>query len=329
MGRPGVADRCAKGGSAVAEALGCVRCRADRAAGRLRYLAARRGWGPRQLRASAGGCARTVGAVLKAARRRRLGHEPVTTGVEGETVWQVPPMSLPASAASSGALAGSDAVALFVERAARRAPLHPERRQRRVGCPRVRGRGRLAARHRARGGTAADAVGRADRERSGAALPAAQRRTRTATQRQQTLRASVQWSHEPVARRACCCAGCRCSRADSRSRPPSRSVPSTPSSGTDCRPARVPGRPVARAGLRAGLRDALPPAGDDAPVRSRAVGRSRRDESLAARHRDAFLGLAEQAGPHLETGRQREWLALLDADAANLTTAIEHSLRPT
>ena len=49
--------------------------------------------------------------------------------------------------------------------------------------------------------------------------------------------------------------------------------------------------------------------------------------SLRARHRDAFLDLAERAGPQLETGRQREWLALLDAEAANLMAAIEHALR--
>ena len=49
--------------------------------------------------------------------------------------------------------------------------------------------------------------------------------------------------------------------------------------------------------------------------------------SLRARHRDAFLDLAERAGPQLETGRQREWLALLDPEAANLVAAIEHALR--
>jgi predicted ATPase/DNA-binding CsgD family transcriptional regulator len=50
-------------------------------------------------------------------------------------------------------------------------------------------------------------------------------------------------------------------------------------------------------------------------------------DSLRDRHRDAFLGLAEQAGPQLETGRQRECLELLDPDAANLAAAIDRALR--
>jgi predicted ATPase/DNA-binding CsgD family transcriptional regulator len=48
--------------------------------------------------------------------------------------------------------------------------------------------------------------------------------------------------------------------------------------------------------------------------------------SIRARHRDHFLALAEQAGPHLETGRQLEFLQLLDPEAANLATAIEFAL---
>ena len=112
-------------GAAVAEALG-VRPLPGQTElhAAWAYLAARRGLvvldNCEHLLA---GCAETVGALLKAApavvvlatSRSRL-------GVEGEIVWQVPPMSLPASAASSGALAGSDAVALFVERAGQARP---------------------------------------------------------------------------------------------------------------------------------------------------------------------------------------------------------------
>ena len=50
------------------------------------------------------------------------------------------------------------------------------------------------------------------------------------------------------------------------------------------------------------------------------------EEAVRARHRDHFLALAEEAGPHLETGRQREWLELLDPEAANLAAAIEYAL---
>ena len=112
-------------GAAVAEALG-VRPLPGQTEleAACAYLAARRGLvvldNCEHLLA---GCAGTVGALLKAGpaivvlatSRPRL-------GVEGEAVWQVPPMSLPASAPSGGALAGSDAVALFVERARQARP---------------------------------------------------------------------------------------------------------------------------------------------------------------------------------------------------------------
>jgi DNA-binding CsgD family transcriptional regulator len=50
------------------------------------------------------------------------------------------------------------------------------------------------------------------------------------------------------------------------------------------------------------------------------------DETARARHRDHFLALAEEAGPHLETGRQPEFLELLDPEAANLAAAIDYTL---
>ena len=51
------------------------------------------------------------------------------------------------------------------------------------------------------------------------------------------------------------------------------------------------------------------------------------EEALRSRHLDAFLALAEEAGPQLETGAQREWLELLDPEAANLAAAIDYALR--
>src|SRR4051794_31426919 len=50
------------------------------------------------------------------------------------------------------------------------------------------------------------------------------------------------------------------------------------------------------------------------------------EDSVRARHRDFFRALAEQARPHLETGRQRAWLEVLDREAANLGAAIECAL---
>jgi predicted ATPase/DNA-binding CsgD family transcriptional regulator len=50
-------------------------------------------------------------------------------------------------------------------------------------------------------------------------------------------------------------------------------------------------------------------------------------EDLRARHRDAFLALAERAGPALESADQTRWMDILDADAANLSTAIDYAIR--
>ena len=148
------------------------------------------------------GCAGTVGALLKAApavvvlatSRSRL-------GVEGEAVWQVPPMSLPASAASGGALAGSDAVALFVERARQARPAFTlsdgnAECVARV-CAGVDGLPlaiELAAARLRMLSVEQIASGLGQRFRLLSGGP------RTAAQRQQTLRASVQWSHELLSR---------------------------------------------------------------------------------------------------------------------------------
>ncbi len=45
------------------------------------------------------------------------------------------------------------------------------------------------------------------------------------------------------------------------------------------------------------------------------------------RHRDHYARLAATADPHLRGPRQRQWLALLDAEAANLRAAIDHAAR--
>ena len=49
-------------------------------------------------------------------------------------------------------------------------------------------------------------------------------------------------------------------------------------------------------------------------------------EAVRGRHRDVFLALAEQAAPHLESRRAAEWIARLNPESANLAAAIEHAL---
>ena len=70
-------------------------------------------------------CAELAEALLRACPEVAVlatSREPL--GVAGETDWRVPPLALPGEA-GDGASAESDAVALFVERAAPRSPASP------------------------------------------------------------------------------------------------------------------------------------------------------------------------------------------------------------
>ena len=46
---------------------------------------------------------------------------------------------------------------------------------------------------------------------------------------------------------------------------------------------------------------------------------------LRERHRDFYLDLAERIAPHLQTASQSAWLDLLDVEAANLAAALDHA----
>ena len=49
-------------------------------------------------------------------------------------------------------------------------------------------------------------------------------------------------------------------------------------------------------------------------------------EGVRDRHRDAMLELAETIAPQLHGPGQREWLEVLDGEAANLTAALDHAV---
>ena len=177
---------------------------------------------------------------------------------------------------------------------------------------------------------AADALGRADRGRAVRPLPPAHRRpadrARAPPDAARARSTGATTCSRPRSR--CCFAGWPCSPAGSRLRPPSGSAPATGSRPSSARPARLAGRPVA--GDRRGA--ATPRLRYRLLETVRQYGLERlaeagEEEALRGRHRDAFLALAEEAGPQLETGRQGEWLDVLDPEAANLAAAIDHALR--
>ena len=248
-------------------------------------------------------------------------------GVAGETDWRVPPLSLPSE--EDEGLVGSDAVALFVERARKVSPgfaLSDEN----VGsvarlCSDLDGLPlaiELAAARLRMLSTEQISTGLSDRFRLLTGGP------RTALERHQTLRASVDWSHDLLSadeqrllRRLAVFAGgfeledaaAVCAGGGGESEPV-----------LDLLGALVEQSLVIAEEHGATTRYRLLET-----VREYALERlaeAEEEDALRARHRDLFLALAEEAMPHLETARQLEWLERLDPEAANLAAAIDYAL---
>jgi predicted ATPase/DNA-binding CsgD family transcriptional regulator len=263
-------------------------------------------------------CAHAAEALVQAAPEAVvLATSRAPLGAAGETTWRVP------------ALAESDAVSLFVERARDVRPgfeLNDANAASVVGvCVELDGQPlaiELAtARLRMLTVEQIDS-GLSDRFRLLTGGP------RTASARQQTLRASMDWSHDlltpdeqALLRRVAVfsdgftldaaqrvCANDETTRdavLDVLGSLVDQSLVTAEHSG-----------PEARYGLLETVRqyglEKLAEAGEEDPLRGR--------------HCAVFLALAEEAAPHLETGRFRKWLERLDPEAANLSAAVDHAL---
>jgi len=252
-------------------------------------------------------------------------------GVPGETDWRVPPLSLPPPERRRDtveALGQFDAVRLFIERARKarpnfavtndNAPAVAEICMELDGLPLAI---ELAAARARMMSVEQIAAGLGDR------FHLLTGGTRTVLPRHQTLRASVDWSHELLSdaertllRRLSVFAG-------------GFTLDLAEAVCSDNLLA-----PVAILDLLTSLVDkSLVLAEDRAgAVRYRLLETVRQygvERLLAAgeadmardRHRDAMLDLAEQIAPQLHTLRQREWLTVLDGEAANLTVALERA----
>ncbi len=281
-------------------------------------------------------CEHLLGACAEAAERLlEAGSEVVVVatsraplGVGGETAWRVPSLSLPTSA--SEAVAGPDAVELFLERARKARPGFELTAENAAYvatiCTELDGLPlaiELAAARTRMLSAEQIATGVSDRFRLLTGGP------RTATPRQRTLRASVDWSHELLSpdeqvllRRVGVFAGGFTLDAAERicvgdGVEPDRVL--------DLLASLVDQSLVIAEERTSGMRyrlletvreyalEQLADAGEEVAVRRR--------------HRDFFLALVEEAAPHLDTGRQREWLEILDPEAANLAATIDHALR--
>jgi predicted ATPase/class 3 adenylate cyclase len=277
-------------------------------------------------------CGEAAEELLKAAPELvMLATSRAPLGVGGERDWRVPSLSLPAleTGDSNGDLAGSDAVSLFVERAQQ---AHPDFAVRNGEgedvvrlCRELDGLPlaiELAAARVRILSVAQIANGLSERFRLLSGGP------QTSSDRLRAMRASVDWSYELLSeqervllRRLAVFAGGSTLEAvdevcagDAIER----------EAMLDLLASLVDQSLVVAEGHEAGVRyrlletmrqyglERLADAGEEATIR--------------ARHLDYFLALSERAAPHLETGRQLEFLELLDPEAPNLAAAIEGAL---
>ncbi len=272
-------------------------------------------------------CAETAEPLLQGAPQVAvLATSRTPLGVAGETDWRVPPLSLADESGDGGA--GSDAVALFVQRAGKVSPgfaLSDENVQSVAGvCRELDGLPlaiELAAARLRMLSLEQIAAGLSDRFRLLTGGP------RTALERHQTLRASVEWSHGLLAadeqrllRRLGVFSGGFTLEAAERV---------CAGGGVDQdRVLELLGSLVDQSLVIAGQRGKATRYRLLETVREYALERlaDAEDDAVRARHRDHFLALAEEAAPHLETRGESEWLELLDPEAKNLAAAIDYAL---
>jgi predicted ATPase len=278
-----------------------------------------------------GACAKTADAFLRRCPKVRLlatSREPL--GIGGETIYRVPPLSLPGPGDTGSAVESSDAVALFIERAKERdvglsvdgqtGPLVVSICARLDGLPLAI---ELAA-ARLRSLSLADLADRLDQRFR--LLTGGSRTTRG---RQQTLRATIDWSYsllngaeQALLRRLSVfpdsfdlnAAEAVCGFGDIDA----FDVTGLLGSLTD--KSLVVAEPTGPA-LRYRLLETI------RQFAAERLAEADRDEAgaVGAAHCAHYLAVAETAAPYLTGPEQGKWFAWLDADLANLRRAAEHA----
>ena len=279
-----------------------------------------------------GGCAKTADAILRRCPRVHLvatSREPL--GIGGETIYRVPPLSLPGPGESGSSAAGSsDAVALFIDRARAQgtglsvdeatAPLVVSICQRLDGLP-------LAIELAAARLRSLSLRGLADRLDQRFRLLTGG--SRTAPERQQTLEATVDWSYSLLHGAEQLLLGRLSVFAEGFDLDAAEAV---------CGFGDIEAFDVA--GLLGSLVDkslvVAEPAGEALRYRlletirqfaAERLAESGGDQAaaVAAAHGAHYLSVAETAAPHLTGPGQGSWLARLDTDQANLRRAAAHA----
>ncbi|HEY1347290.1 MAG TPA: hypothetical protein VGF54_20070, partial [Streptosporangiaceae bacterium] len=278
-----------------------------------------------------GACAKTADAIVRRCPRVQLvatSREPL--GIGGETIYRVPPLSLPGPGESGSSAAGSsDAVALFIDRARAQgtglsldeqtAPLVVSICARLDGLP-------LAIELAAARLRSLSLRGLADRLDQRFSLLTGG--SRTALARQQTLRATVEWSYSLLhgAERALLrrlsvfaegfdldAAEAVCGFGDIEL------FDVTGLLGSLVDKSLVVAEPAGEA-LRYRLLETIRQFAAE-----RLAGEGGEAAAVAAAHCAHYLSVAEKAAPHLTGSGQGSWLARLDTDQANLRRAALHA----
>jgi predicted ATPase/class 3 adenylate cyclase len=273
-----------------------------------------------------GACAKTADAIVRHCPRVHLvatSREPL--GIGGETIYRVPPLSLPPPGdASTLASGSSDAVALFVERVKEQGvalPLDEEAGGLVVSiCTRLDGMPLAielaAARLRSLSlGALHDRLDQRFRLLTGG--------SRTAPDRQQTLEATVDWSYSLLNAAEQLLLRCLSVFADSFDLDAAEQVCGlgaieayevTGLLGSLVDKSLVVAEPTGRA-VRYRLLETIRQFADDRLAEAGA------GEAAAAAHSEHYLAVAEAAAPHLAGPDQGRWFARLDTEQANLWRA--------
>ncbi len=272
-----------------------------------------------------------LGHVARCPRVHLLVTSREPLGIGGETIYRVPSLSLPGPGEANCAAAGSsDAVALFADRARAQgtglvvdeqtAPVVVSICRQLDGMPLAI---ELAA-ARLRSLSLADL-----HDRLGQRFRLLTGGSRTALERQQTLRATVEWSYSLLTgaeqlllrRLSVFAEGCGLDAAEAVcgfSDIEAFDVPDLLGSLVD--KSLVVAEPTGET-LRYRLLETIR---QFAAERLAETGEGEA-AAVAAAHRAHFLSVAETAAPHLTAPDQGRWLALLDADQANLQRATAHA----
>ena len=281
-----------------------------------------------------GGCAKTAEAIVRRCPRVHLlatSREPL--GIGGETIYRVPSLSLPGPGDSgSGTPGSSDAVALFADRARANGVALSAGEQ--AGpvvvsvCRRLDGMPlaiELAA-ARLRSMSLAELHDRLDQR-----FRLLTGGSRTALERQQTLRAAVGWSYSLLTGAEQVLLGRLSVFAGSFGLDAAEAVCGSDSIdvlevagllGSLVDKSLVVAEP-AGAGLRYRLLETIRLFAAERLVKAGDGGEA---AVVAAAHCAHFLSVAETAAPYLTGPEQGSWLARLDVDQANLARAASHAV---